>query len=159
LRELGRRRHHDYFVAQSAQWNGVKYKACLAAREVLRSLRRSNRIWAAGAEGCDTCGDRRGDFITPTWRDCEVCRSGFDAKSGFKFGIDSMYGAGRELIAGIFTRIGVDFVQIRGMWTRCFRGSTGAYPAAYSGARRRVVANKCDADCARMAMRTHWRDG
>jgi phosphomannomutase len=36
------------------------------------------------------------------------------AGSGFKFGIDSMYGAGRELIADVFTRIGVEFTQIRG---------------------------------------------
>src|SRR6185369_12738272 len=36
------------------------------------------------------------------------------AKSGMKFAIDSMYGAGRTILSEIFTRIGVDHVQIRG---------------------------------------------
>jgi phosphomannomutase len=36
------------------------------------------------------------------------------AKSGMKFAIDSMYGAGRTILSEIFRRIGVDHVQIRG---------------------------------------------
>ena len=36
------------------------------------------------------------------------------AKSGMKFCIDSMYGAGGTILSDIFTRIGVRHVQIRG---------------------------------------------
>jgi phosphomannomutase len=44
------------------------------------------------------------------------------AKSGMKFGIDSMYGAGLTFISDIFTRIGVDHVQIRGNVDPLFPG-------------------------------------
>jgi len=44
------------------------------------------------------------------------------AKSGKKFAIDSMYGAGRTIISDIFTRIGVDHVQIRGNVDPLFPG-------------------------------------
>jgi len=44
------------------------------------------------------------------------------SKSGMKFCIDSMYGAGRTIIADIFTRIGVAHVQIRGNVDPLFPG-------------------------------------
>jgi phosphomannomutase len=44
------------------------------------------------------------------------------AKSGMKFAIDSMYGAGRTIISDIFTRIGVEHVQIRGNVDPLFPG-------------------------------------
>jgi phosphomannomutase len=63
------------------------------------------------------------DFISPYMAAIEKFADlKLIAGSGFKFGIDSMYGAGRELIAGIFARIGVDFVQIRGNVDPLFPG-------------------------------------
>ena len=44
------------------------------------------------------------------------------AKSGLKFCIDSMYGAGRTILSDIFTRIGVAHVQIRGNADPLFPG-------------------------------------
>ncbi len=44
------------------------------------------------------------------------------AKSGMKFCVDSMYGAGRTILSDIFTRIGVDHVQIRGDLNPLFPG-------------------------------------
>jgi phosphomannomutase len=44
------------------------------------------------------------------------------SKSGMKFCIDSMYGAGRTIIADIFTRIDVAHVQIRGNVDPLFPG-------------------------------------
>ena len=44
------------------------------------------------------------------------------AKSGMKFGLDSMYGAGGTIISEIFTRLGVAHVQIRGSQDPLFPG-------------------------------------
>jgi phosphomannomutase len=44
------------------------------------------------------------------------------SKSGLKFGIDCMYGAGRGVLAGIFSKIGVDFVEIRSELNPLFPG-------------------------------------
>ena len=43
-------------------------------------------------------------------------------RSGKKFAIDSMYGAGRTILSDIFKRIGVDHVQIRGNVNPLFPG-------------------------------------
>jgi phosphomannomutase len=44
------------------------------------------------------------------------------ARSGFKFGIDCMYGSGRNLLAGIFTQHGIPHVQIRNELNPLFPG-------------------------------------
>jgi phosphomannomutase len=44
------------------------------------------------------------------------------ARSGFKFCIDSMYGAGRTILSDLFTRLGVEHVQIRGNTDPLFPG-------------------------------------
>ena len=44
------------------------------------------------------------------------------AKSGFKFAVDCMYGAGAGILAGIFKSIGVDYVEIRAQHDPLFPG-------------------------------------
>jgi alpha-D-glucose phosphate-specific phosphoglucomutase len=131
-----------------AQWNGVKYKAWFGGSgspsiiaEIESYLGKPVPDAAIPAEIVEA------DFITPyiaaieKFADLEMI-----AKSGFKFGIDSMYGAGRQLLAGIFTRIGVEFVQIRGDVDPLFPGINPEpilpHIQALGDA---VVANKCDA--------------
>ena len=77
-----------------AQWNGVKYKA-----------------WYGGS-GKPSIIASIESFV-----DLDLI-----AKSGLKFAIDSMYGAGRTILSDIFTRIGVDHVQIRGNVDPLFPG-------------------------------------
>jgi phosphomannomutase len=131
-----------------AQWNGVKYKAwyggsgspsIIAEIESYLGLPAPQAATAAAIETVD--------FIKPYM----VAIEGFAdldliARSGFKFGIDSMYGAGRELLAGVFTELGVEFVQIRGEINPLFPGINPEpilpHIQALGDA---VVANGCDA--------------
>ena len=54
--------------------------------------------------------------------------------SGYKFLIDTMYGAGQGVIAGIFTRAGVPFVEMRAEINPNFSGhQPGADSAAHQG--------------------------
>ena len=99
-----------------AQWNGVKYKAwyggsgkpsIIAAIESLsgqaRRARRASRRRLTRSISCPTYLKAIESFA-----DLDLI-----AKSGMKFCIDSMYGAGGTILSDIFTRIGVDHVQIR----------------------------------------------
>ena len=99
-----------------AQWNGVKYKAwyggsgkpsIIAEIESFLGVPVEKTVQAATIEEVD--------FLPPYLKAIEnFADLDLIAKSGMKFGIDSMYGAGLTFIADIFTRIGVAHVQIRG---------------------------------------------
>jgi phosphomannomutase len=131
-----------------AQWNGVKYKAWFGGSgspsiiaEIESYLGAPVPVAAAPAP-IDLV-----DFIAPYMLAIEnFADLDLIAKSGFKFGIDSMYGAGRQLIAGIFTEIGVDFVQIRGHVNPLFPGiNPEPIEPNIRALGEAVVANKCDA--------------
>ena len=131
-----------------AQWNGVKYKAWFGGSgspAIIAAI--ESFLGAPVPQVAQPAAIEEVDFITPymaaieKFADLELI-----AKSGFKFGIDSMYGAGRELIAGIFTRIGVDFVQIRGHVDPLFPGiNPEPIEPNIRALGEAVVANKCDA--------------
>jgi len=98
-----------------AQWNGVKYKAwyggsgkpsIIAAIESYLGQPVPRSVQPAAIEIVD--------FLPPYLQAIESFADlNLIAKSGMKFAIDSMYGAGGTIISEIFTRIGVDHVQIR----------------------------------------------
>jgi alpha-D-glucose phosphate-specific phosphoglucomutase len=131
-----------------AQWNGVKYKAWFGGSgspAIIAEI--ESFLGAPVAKAAQPAAIEEVDFITPymeaieKFADLELI-----AQSSFKFGIDSMYGAGRELIAGIFTRIGVDFVQIRGHVDPLFPGiNPEPIEPNIRALGEAVVANKCDA--------------
>jgi phosphomannomutase len=107
-----------------AQWNGVKYKAFFGGSgspAIIAEI--ESYLGLPVPDAPHPAEITEVDFITPYMaaieRFADLDRI---AKSGFKFGIDSMYGAGRELLAGVFTRIGVEFVQIRGNIDPLFPG-------------------------------------
>jgi phosphomannomutase len=99
-----------------AEWNGVKYKAwyggsgkpsIIAEIETYLGQPVPRPAKAAPIEEVDFLPDYL--KAIESFADLDLI-----AKSGMKFAIDSMYGAGRTIISDIFTRIGVDHVQIRG---------------------------------------------
>ncbi len=83
------------------------------------------------------------------------------AKSGMKFAIDSMYGAGRTILSDIFTRIGVDHVQIRGNADPLFPGINPEPIEPHIRALgEAAVAHKCQAGLVYgRRCGPHWRDG
>jgi phosphomannomutase len=106
------------------QWNGVKYKASyggsgspaiMAAIEA--NLGRPLAKRAACAPIIDT------DFVTPyidaisTFVDLERI-----AQAKQKYAIDSMYGAGRGVLSGIFQKAGIQHFEIRGHVDPLFPG-------------------------------------
>ena len=107
-----------------AQWNGVKYKAwyggsgkpsIIAEIETYLGLPVTKTAQPAKIEEVD---------FLPSYLKAIESFADLDliAKSGMKFAIDSMYGAGRTILSDIFTRIGVDHVQIRGNVDPLFPG-------------------------------------
>jgi phosphomannomutase len=66
--------------------------------------------------------------------------------SGYRFLIDDMYGAGRGVIAGIFTRAGIPFVEIRDEINPLFPGiNPEPILPNIEATQVAVVAEKCDA--------------
>lgn len=107
-----------------AQWNGVKYKAWYGGSgkpsiiaEIEGFLGKPVARPAKAAEIREF--DFLPDYLTAieNFADLELI-----SECGFKFAVDSMYGAGRTILSEIFTRIGVDHVQIRGEVNPLFPG-------------------------------------
>jgi phosphomannomutase len=66
--------------------------------------------------------------------------------SGYKFLIDCMYGAGRGVVAGIFTQAHVPFVEMRSEINPAFPGINPEPILPHiAETQKRVVADKCDA--------------
>jgi phosphomannomutase len=98
-----------------AQWNGVKYKAWYGGSgkpSIIAEI--ETYLGQPVARPAKPATITEVDFL-PTYLKAIESFADLDliAKSGMKFCIDSMYGAGGTIIADIFTRIGVDHVQIR----------------------------------------------
>jgi len=98
-----------------AQWNGVKYKGWYGGSgkpSMIAAI--ESYLGQPVARPAQPAPIREVDFL-PTYLKAIESFADLDliAKSGMKFCIDSMYGAGGTIISDIFTRIGVAHVQIR----------------------------------------------
>jgi phosphomannomutase len=131
-----------------AQWNGVKYKAwyggsgkpsIMTAIESYLGKPVPNAEKAAAIEEVD--------FLPPYLKAIESFADlDLIAKSGMRFAIDSMYGAGRTILSDLFRRLGVDHVQIRGNVDPLFPGINPEPIEPHIGALgEAVVANGCHA--------------
>src|ERR1035438_494693 len=107
-----------------AQWNGVKDKggyggpgkpSMIAEIESMRGQPAARPEHPAVIEEVNFLPDYLAAIESFTSLDAL-------AKSGMKFGLDSMYGAGGTIISEIFTRLGVAHVQIRGSQDPLFPG-------------------------------------
>jgi phosphomannomutase len=107
-----------------AQWNGVKYKAWYGGSgqsSIMADI--ESRLGQPVARATQPAPIREVDFL-PTYLQAIESFTSLEAlkKSGMKFAIDSMYGAGLTILSGIFTRLGVAHVQIRGSQDPLFPG-------------------------------------
>src|ERR1700679_505997 len=109
-----------------AQWNGVKYKAWYGGSgkpSIISEI--ESYLGKPVARAARPAAIEEVDFLPSYLKAIESFADlALIAKSRKKFAIDSMYGAGRMIIADIFTRIGVDHVQIRGNVDPLFPGIT-----------------------------------
>ncbi len=107
-----------------AQWNGVKYKAWYGGSgkpSIIAEI--ESYLGQPVPRTAQPAPITMVDFL-PSYLAAIESFADLDliSKSGMKFCIDSMYGAGRTIIADIFTRIDVAHVQIRGNVDPLFPG-------------------------------------
>lgn len=131
-----------------AEWNGVKYKASyggsgkpsiIAAIEGYLGVPLTQAEQAAPIETVD--------FLPPYIRALEsfVDLPAIKA-SGYRFLIDVLYGAGAGVLAGIFMRAGVPFVEMRAERNPAFPGINPEPILPHIAAtQQRVVEERCDA--------------
>ncbi len=107
-----------------AQWNGVKYKGWYGGSgkpSMIAAI--ESYLGKAAPKPAQPAAIQEFDFL-PAYLKAIEAFADLDliAKSGMKFCIDSMYGAGLTFLSEIFTRIGVDHIQIRGHVNPLFPG-------------------------------------
>ncbi|MFP5207138.1 MAG: phosphoglucomutase/phosphomannomutase family protein, partial [Acidobacteriota bacterium] len=98
-----------------AQWNGVKYKASYGGSgrpAIIAQI--ESCLGKPAPRAAQAAAITEADFLPPYLKAIESFADlDLIARSGKKFCIDSMYGAGGTILSDIFKRIGVDHVQIR----------------------------------------------
>jgi alpha-D-glucose phosphate-specific phosphoglucomutase len=107
-----------------AEWNGVKYKAWYGGSgkpSIIAAI--ETYLDKPAPQAKQSAAIEEVDFLPPYLQAIESFADlDLIAKSGMKFAIDSMYGAGLTILSDIFERIGVDHVQIRGNIDPLFPG-------------------------------------
>jgi alpha-D-glucose phosphate-specific phosphoglucomutase len=131
-----------------AEWNGVKYKAWYGGSgkpSIITAI--ESYLGQPVAKSTKPAAIEEVDFL-PTYLKSIEDFTDLDliARSGKSFAIDSMYGAGRTLIADIFTRIGVRHTQIRSNPDPLFPGiNPEPIEPNIRALGEATVANHCDA--------------
>jgi phosphomannomutase len=131
-----------------AEWNGVKYKASYGGSgkpsiiASIESYLEKPLVKPAKAAAIDEV-DFNPEYVAAIAKFVDLDAIG---ASGYKFLIDDMYGAGRGVVAGIFARAGVPFVEIRSEINPSFPGINPEPILPHiKAAQVAVVAEKCDA--------------
>jgi len=131
-----------------AEWNGLKYKASYGGSgkpSIIASIEGYlyQPLPNAVSKATITDADFLPDYIAAIERfvDLSAIRD-----SGYRFLIDCMYGAGRGVIAGIFERAHIPFVEIRSDLNPSFPGINPEPILPHIAASQAaVVAEHCDA--------------
>jgi phosphomannomutase len=131
-----------------AQWNGVKYKASYggSGRPAIMALIEGylETPLPVGRERAEIEEvNFNPEYVTAIAKFVDLCAI---AKSGYKFLIDDMYGCGRGVIAGIFARAEIPFVEIRSELNPLFPGINPEPILPHIKLTQEVVVReKCDA--------------
>jgi phosphomannomutase len=131
-----------------AEWNGVKYKASYGGSgkpSIIAAIEGylDQPLPAADLKAKIEEVDFNSDYIAAitNFVDLDAIKA-----SGYKFLIDTMYGAGRGVIAGIFTKAGIPFAEMRSEINPAFPGINPEPILPHIKATQvAVVAEKCDA--------------
>ena len=131
-----------------AEWNGVKYKASYGGSgspSIIAEI--EEQLYKSLSKAPQRAAIESVDFLPPyvaaieAFVDLDAIR-----RSGYKFLIDCMYGAGRGVVAGIFSRAGVPFVEIRSELNPGFPGINPEPILPHiAAAQAAVVSEHCDA--------------
>ena len=131
-----------------AEWNGVKYKASYGGSgkpAIISSI--ESYLMKPLPEASVAAKIEEIDFSGPyiaaleTFVDLHAIKS-----SGYRFLIDTMYGAGKGYVAGIFKRAGIPFVEFRNELNPAFPGINPEPILPHIAATQKVVVEQhCDA--------------
>ena len=106
-----------------AEWNGVKYKAGYGGSGSPAIMASIESYLERPAPVATSSTITATDFLSPY---VEAISNFADlpliAAAGQKYAVDCMYGAGRGVLSGIFTRFGIDHVEIRAELNPLFPG-------------------------------------
>jgi phosphomannomutase len=107
-----------------ANWNGVKYKAWYGGSGSPAIMARIEDYLGLGAPSATPIATiTETDFLSPyvaaisAFADLDLI-----ASTRQKYAIDCMYGAGRGVLSGIFSRVGIEHVEIRSELNPLFPG-------------------------------------
>jgi phosphomannomutase len=131
-----------------AQWNGVKFKAKYGgsgAPSIMKAIEQELYAGAAPkqAGGKVDTADFKPEYIKAITKLVDLDKI---AKANFKFAIDCMYGAGRNILSGIFAEHGIKHLQIRANVDPLFPGiNPEPIEPHVRMLQDTVVAEKCDA--------------
>jgi phosphomannomutase len=131
-----------------AQWNGVKYKASFGGSGTPKIIGLIESYLDKPAPASkQAAAIERVDFLPPYVAAIEKFADLAAIKdSGYKFLIDSMYGAGAGILKGVFERAGVPCVEMRAERNPAFPGINPEPILPHIAAtQKRVVEEKCDA--------------
>jgi phosphomannomutase len=105
-------------------WNGVKFKGNFGGSATPAIIKKIEEEMIAGAmpRGSRASIEEVDLKTAHMQKMCEFADVDRIAKAKFKFGIDSMYGSGRGVLAGIFHDHGIQFVAIRQEMNPLFPG-------------------------------------
>ena len=131
-----------------AEWNGVKYKAHYGGSgkpSIIAAIER--HLYESAPVAPSPAAIEVVDFAPPYIAALESFVDLPSIKaSGFRFLIDSMYGAGQGYIAGIFDRAGIPYVAIRNEVNPAFPGINPEPILPHIAlTQQEVVAEHCDA--------------
>jgi phosphomannomutase len=130
-----------------AEWNGVKYKASYGGSGKPSIIAAIEGYLEKPLPKAAKAAIEEVDF-NPEYIEAIAKFVDLDAikASGYKFLVDVMYGAGRGVLAGIFTRAGIPFVEIRSEINPLFPGINPEPILPHIKATQEaVVAERCDA--------------
>jgi phosphomannomutase len=105
-------------------WNGMKFKASYGGSATPAIMQAIEQELAAGSAPQNSkAGITETDLKAPYVEAlCKFAQPERLAEAKFKFAIDSMHGAGRGVLSGIFRRYGVEHLEIRGEVNPLFPG-------------------------------------
>ncbi len=128
-------------------WNGVKYKASYGGSGSPAIMKQIEGELGAMPKAAQPAPIERMDF-KPAYIAAITKFADLDtiAKANFRFAIDCMYGAGRNILAGIFAEHGIRYVQIRSEADPLFPGiNPEPIEPHVRMLQETVVKEKCDA--------------
>jgi len=128
------------------QWNGVKFKANFggsATQGIISRIEKELGATPSRQKAAIEWTDFKKPYVAAI---TEFADLDTIASAGFKFGIDCMYGSGRNVLAGIFAEHGIQHVQIRANVDPMFPGiNPEPIEPHIAETQKMVVREKCHA--------------